>query len=425
MQFAGDQLLGIVDTIAIGSLGAIALAGVTAASAIFIALASIIAGFMSGATIVAAQRIGAHDLDGFGETARAGTAAPLLASIVATIVSFAFSEAMLHGMIGSIASVPQSASYLELRCLSLIPMAIDGTLIGCFGAAGNRALGVRVLAIINLVHIPLLLMLALGWWTHHPLGIVGAGISSLIAETIGAAYAILYVARRPAYRVFAAVRTRLATALHCARLGLPEAVFLAAVMIPDAMLVKIVAPLGVLAIDGLRALNVVSDLTFIVPSPLQTATQIVIGQRLGANDRNGALHFFHRARRIATLIATGVAGAVALLAWPFTYLFTLNPVVAAYAAAPLALHMLTLPLKGYAMLSLAPIRASGDTRFSMWIGLICSFVVIPVAWLTITFAHVGLFAVPIAWIIAWVLRLLLTEWKIRRGDWLLRAPLEA
>ncbi len=55
---------------------------------------------------------------------------------------------------------------------------------------------------VNLVHIPLLMMLGLGWWTHHPLGIVGAGISSLLSETIAACYAIAYIARRPAYRIF-------------------------------------------------------------------------------------------------------------------------------------------------------------------------------------------------------------------------------
>ena len=38
VQMLGDQLLGTVDTIAIGTLGAVALAGATAANTIFIAI---------------------------------------------------------------------------------------------------------------------------------------------------------------------------------------------------------------------------------------------------------------------------------------------------------------------------------------------------------------------------------------------------
>ncbi|MBV8118133.1 MAG: hypothetical protein JOZ01_09150, partial [Candidatus Eremiobacteraeota bacterium] len=55
----GDQILGVVDTIAIGALGPVALAGVTAASAAFIIVLFTVSGFLSGLSIIAAQRIGA------------------------------------------------------------------------------------------------------------------------------------------------------------------------------------------------------------------------------------------------------------------------------------------------------------------------------------------------------------------------------
>ena len=76
VQMLGDQLLGTVDTIAIGSLGTVALAGATAANTIFIAVAFAIFGFMSGTSIVAAQRIGAGDVEGFARTVRAGALVP-------------------------------------------------------------------------------------------------------------------------------------------------------------------------------------------------------------------------------------------------------------------------------------------------------------------------------------------------------------
>jgi MATE family multidrug resistance protein len=180
-----------------------------------------------------------------------------------------------------------------------MPIALSATLIVGIGAAGNQRLGVLVLIVVNLIHIPLLLVLGLGWFTHHPFGIVGAGVSSLLSETIGALFAIAYIARRPQYHVLRERSFSWPLAVRCARLGFPETVFLMGVTTPDVVIVAMLAPLGAIFVAAFRALNVVSDLTFIVPSPLQSAAQIVIGQRLGAGDPQGARWFLERATGVA------------------------------------------------------------------------------------------------------------------------------
>lgn len=425
IQILGDQLLGAVDTIAIGSMGAVALAGATAANTISTAILFLASGFLSGTSIVAAQRIGAGDVDGFARTVRAGVLVPMLVGAICFAASLFGSGPSIHALIGTLPSAHASAIYLILRCASMFPIVVSGTLIVGLGAAGNRQLGILVLTIVNLVHIPLLMMLGLGWWTHHPFGIAGAGISSLLSETIAACYAVFYVARRPAYRIFAQRELSWQLARRCARLGFPEAIFLLGVTAPDIFIVAMLAPLGAMAVAAFRALNVVSDLTFVVPSPLQSATQVVIGQRLGARDPAGARWFFERSLRISLVVTTLTGAIVAVLAWPLAYIFTLDAAIATMAALPLALHMLTLPLKGWAMVSLAPIRASGDTRFSMTVGIVCSALVIPLAWIGIERLHLGLYSVALGWIAAWAMRGLLTQWKLRDGAWMRRAPLAA
>jgi len=425
VQMLGDQLLGIVDTIAIGSLGTVALAGATAASTVGIAIAFGITGLLTGLSIVAAQRIGAHDLDGFARTIRAGALAPVLCGFLCFALSLPFAEPVIHLLVGNLASAHASATYLILRCASTVPMMISGAIIVGLGAAGNRILGILVLVIINAVHIPLLLVLALGWGTHHPFGIEGAGVSSLLSETIAAIFALAYVANKPAYRIFASWNAPLRLAYQCARVGFPEAIFLLGVMAPDVFIVAMLAPLGPTIISAFRALNVVSDLTFVIPQPLQSATQTVIGQRLGARDPAGAQAFLGRAQRLGLTITTFAGIVSAALAWPLAYVFTLNATVASIAALPLALHMVTLPIKGWAMVSMAPIRASGDTQFSMFVGIMCSVLVIPFAWVGIERFHIGLYSVPMGWIAAWSVRALLTQIKLRAGEWTRREPLAA
>jgi len=425
VQMLGDQLLGVVDTIAIGSLGTVALAGATAATTIFMAIAFAALGFMSGTSIVAAQRIGARDIEGFARTVRAGFVGPVAVGVVSFLVSLVAASAAVRALVGPLPSAHASALYLILRCASIVPVVVSGTLITGLAAAGNRRFGVWVLLVVNVVHLPLLAMLALGWVTHHPFGIAGAGVSSLLSETIAAIYAIVYVARRPQYRIFSELTLSWRLAWRCVRLGSPEAVFLLGVMAPDIFIVAMLAPLGAIAVAAFRALNVVSDLTFVVPSPLQSAAQIVIGQRLGARDAMGAQWFFQRATRVSLLLTTLTGIVTALLAWPLAYLFTLDAAVATIAAWPLAVHMITLPLKGWAMLSLAPIRASGDTRFSMVLGIVCSALVIPLAYIGIERLHLGLYSVALGWIVAWGVRAAVTQWKLHDGAWMRRAPLAA
>jgi putative MATE family efflux protein len=423
VQMLGDQVLGIVDTIAIGSLGTTALAGITASTTVFFTLIITVNGLWSGFSIIAAQRVGAHDLDGYARTVRAGGLIPGIVTLLLAALSIPLAPPLLHGMLGDLPSAHAASLYLMLRCASLVPINVSATLIVGLGAAGNRKLGIYLLALINAIHIPLLLVLALGWLTHHPFGIVGAGCSTLISETIAAVVSVIYVARKPVYRIFSQLTIDWSTALRSAWLGLPECVFGFAVVGPDIAIVSMLAHLGAAPVAGFRALSVLSDLTFVVPSPLQSATQTVIGQRLGARDPEGARFFLRRALRTALLISGATGALVALFSWPLAFAITMNAAVASLAAMPLALHMVTLPIKGWAMVALAPVRAAGDTRFSMIVGVICGLLVLPLAWFSIERLHAGLYSVPIAWIIAWSVRAALTAIKLRSGRWEQASPL--
>lgn len=419
LQMLGDQLLGVVDTIAIGYISTAALAGVTAATTVFFTLILMLNGLWSGIGIITAQRVGAHDVDGFARTVRAGFVIPGIAAIVLTLMSVGGAQPLLRAMLGNLPAVHASALYLILRCASLIPINVSATLIVGLGAAGNRKLGVYILAIINLVHIPLLAVLALGWLTHRPFGIVGAGVSTLASETIAAIFALIYVAHKPVYRIFAQRSIDLALALRCAWLGLPESIFGFALVAPDVAIVAMLAPFGATLVAAFRALNVVSDLTFVVPVPLQSATQTVIGQRIGAGDPEGARAFLHKALLTAFVVTSITGVVVAIFAWPLAFVFTMNGAVASVAALPIALHMVTLPIKGWAMVGLAPFRAAGDTRFSMFVGIVCAVLVLPITWVCIERLQIGLFAVPVAWIIAWSARLGLTAHRLHYsgGAW--------
>jgi Na+-driven multidrug efflux pump len=415
-----DQLLGIADTIVIGAFGPAALAAITAGASVFLTLLIPLYAFSAGPRIMGAQAVGAGDMGLFGRVVRASALVPLAVALVFIAIAFAGARPLLHAILPVDPHAPDAATYVILRAVSLVPIVISGTAIAAFGAAGDTRIALRVLIVINAVHLPLLALLALGIGTHHPFGIIGAGSSSLLSEIAGATYALTQVRSRPDLRIFAERRIDLRLARATFILGLPEFVFLVLMVVPDPITIALLAPLGVTMVAAYRALSVVNDLMWAFPGSLGEATQIVVGQRLGARDVAGAKVFAHDAIRAGVVTCTIAGAIVAILAKPLAQLFTLNLALGALAAGPLALHMATAPLKGYGMTALAPIRAAGDTRFSMWLGLLSGGIGVTGIAVGVTVLHLGLWAVPIAWIVAWTARSIATSLRLRSGDWEVR-----
>ena len=413
-----DQLLGIVDTIAIGALGTAALAGITGAVGIFMVLGIGLFAFSSGIRIVGAQAIGAAQSTRYGAIVRAATVVPLVIAALAATASLAGARPLLHAILPRGAPLDASAHYLVLRCACLIPMVCSGMLASAFATAGDSRPTLRLLLAINIVHVPLVFVLALGAGTHHPLGMTGAGISSLIAELAGLAYIVREARRHPELGIFASWSIDPALVRLTASLSWPEFVFLVLQMAPDPFIVAMLAPSGTQPVAAFRALSLVSDITWSIPGALGEASEIIVGQRIGARDYGGATVFQRAATRIAVTVCTLLGAVVALLAWPLAAVCTLSPALATLAAGPLALHAgLTLPLKGYAMTVLAPIRGAGDTRFVMAMGVVMTAIAVTVMALGIRVFGLGLWAVPAGWIAGWVVRGTLTTARLASGDW--------
>src|ERR1700682_4678768 len=96
LAMVGDQLLGIVDTIAIGSFGTAALAGITGAVGVFMVLGIGLFAFGTGLRIVGAQAIGAGQSERFGTIVRSATLVPLAIAALAAVASVFASHPLMQ-----------------------------------------------------------------------------------------------------------------------------------------------------------------------------------------------------------------------------------------------------------------------------------------------------------------------------------------
>jgi len=418
LAMVGDQLLGIVDTIAIGALGTAALAGITGAVGVFMVLGIGLFAFGSGVRIVGAQAIGAGQSERYGAIVRAAVVTPLAIALLAALASTVAARPLMHAILPAGAPLDAAAHYLMLRCACLIPMVCSGMLAVAFATAGESKPTLHLLLVINAVHVPLVFVFALGAVTHHAFGLTGAGLSSLIAELVGLAYMVRVTMKRPDLGIFSSRAIDRRLVARTASISWPEFVFLTLQIAPEPVTIGLLAPYGTESVAAFRALSLVSDVTWALPGALGDASEIVLGQRIGARDYAGATKFQRDATRYGVLVCLVVGGIVAALAWPLAAICTLSPALATLAAWPLAAHVgVTLPLKGYAMTVLAPIRGAGDTRFVMVMGIVTTIVAVTGIWAGIELLHVGLWAVPFGWTASWLVRGVITTLRLNGGDW--------
>src|ERR1700681_1596453 len=155
LAMVSDQLLGIVDTIAIGALGTAALAGITGAVGVFMVLGIGLFAFGSGVRIVGAQAIGAGQSERFGAIVRAAVVVPLAIAAFAALASMFTARPLMQAILPGGAPLEAASRYLVLRCCCLIPMVCSGMLATAFATAGDSKLTLRLLVVINVVHVPL------------------------------------------------------------------------------------------------------------------------------------------------------------------------------------------------------------------------------------------------------------------------------
>ncbi|MGH7330826.1 MAG: MATE family efflux transporter, partial [Polyangiaceae bacterium] len=114
LALIADQFLGIADTIVIGALGTAALAGISAATSVFVILAIGLWAFPSAARILGAQALGAGDAVGFGKIVRSSAITPVAVALIVAIVALVAAEPLMGAMLGSIPVRSAAAQYLML-----------------------------------------------------------------------------------------------------------------------------------------------------------------------------------------------------------------------------------------------------------------------------------------------------------------------
>lgn len=365
----GMMLMGVVDTIMVGHLSAVALAAVALGNLFFFAVAIFGMGVLFALDPLISQAVGARDEVAIARALQRGFIIAVGVTIVLSI-AFPFTSRILVLMRQPHAVIAPATAYVLMVAPSTFPLLGFVLLRQTLQAMGRVQPIIWTIAGANVMNLALNWVFIYGKFGSPALGVVGSALATTLSRY--AMFLILLGVGLPQLRDYVHPRRdalALKPLLRMLRLGIPIGVgqFLEYMNFGG-----IAVLMGLLGTNQMAAHQVainIASFTFMVPAGIASAAAVLVGHAIGRNDAEGA----RRIGRAALILAAGFMTPSALLmrAVPglLARIYTPDPAVLAFAVVLLPIAGLFQVFDGLHVVGAGVLRGTGDTRFPMMIAL--------------------------------------------------------
>ena len=292
--------IGLADTLMVSSVGEAAVSGVSLVDTFNTLMIQIMTALATGGAVVASQYIGHREE----KSARAAAAQIMFImssfSILVAAVVVVGRHAILRGIFGSIdADVMKYAeTYFLLSALSYPFIGLYNAGAALFRAQGNSKISMMSSLVMNVVNIGGNAILIFGF----KMGVMGAALASLVSRAV-ACCAVLFLLQKPdcMLRVtgLSAMKPDGKLIRRILRVGIPAGIENGMFQIGKLSVASLTSTLGTAAIAANAVANTTSTFLNIPASAVGMAVLTVVGQCLGAGEKEQAVWYARRLLLVA------------------------------------------------------------------------------------------------------------------------------
>jgi MATE family multidrug resistance protein len=377
-----SSMLMITDTWMLGPLGPVALAAASLTASIVVILWAALVGFLAPVGILVARAFGAGDFAG-------------VASVVAHArwLGLGIGTASAAMMVGGLFLLPHAGqppevvagitAYWVAMALVLIPYSVNLVFKQALDAIDRPWTGVALMFVAVVVNIPLNYGLIHGLWGLPRLGLAGAGVATLVAETASLlAFSCFWRFAPSMASARKAVMLERRLFADQSRAGIPMGVQYLAEGGSISVAGLLIGLLGATALAANQIVFSVATVLYMLPLGMAGAVAVRISQAVGSGEN----------RRVR---AIGVAALVLVTMWTGSFTLVLvaagpriaatfiadSAVVEAAGAMFVAVGLMQV-FDGVQSVSLGALRALLDSRWPTAVTLIAYWVLaLPLGWL--------------------------------------------
>ena len=414
--------IGLADTLMVSSVGEAAVSGVSLVDSFNTLMIQVMSALATGGAVVTSQYIGHREP----KNAKAAAAQILFVlasfSLVVAAVVVVGRHAILRGIFGSIdADVMRYAeTYFLLSALSYPFIGLYNAGAALFRAQGNSKISMLSSLVMNVINIGGNAVLIYGFG----MGVLGAALASLVSRAVSC-LVVLYLLQKPACPLRVDGLRALAPdgglIRRILRVGIPAGIENGMFQIGKLSVSSLTSTLGTAAIAANAVANTASTFLNIPANAVGMAALTVVGQCLGAGEKEQAVYYSRR------LLLTAYCGAWVMNLSAF--LFANRFVISLFNLSPEAQTMALQVMVWFNFVSLffwpssftLPniLRAAGDARFTMAVSILSMWVFrVGFCYVMVLGFHGRLLSIWMGMFLDWVFRSLCFFVRFARGRWM-------
>ncbi len=420
LTFGLESLVGLVDSLMVGRLGAVSLAGVGIGVQILQGTHVVVIAVGGGTLALVARAVGARQHRAAEDVLVQSLYCALAFGLAIAVPVWLFAEETVALFGVDAAVIGEGAAYVRYIMIGVPLAALFEIFAAAYRGAGDMRTPLVLSAIVNVVNVIGLYLLIFGHFGFPRMGVSGSGLSSSIAFALGMLLAAAVMRRRDAVLRLrrSALRPDFALARRMLRIGLPAATEQLLLQFGFFLYLITAAHYGTKAMAayfiGVRILG----LCFLPGLGFGAAAGTIVGQTLGAGQPEQAQRSGWQAVRLAALFMSAGGCAIFLGAEHIARAFVDDAEVIADAVPFIRILALAQPLMALDFTLGGALRGAGDTRFPL-ISMLLGFYG---ARLGLAFAGTFVFDLGLTWVWLtllgdYVVRGALKAWRFHGGAW--------
>lgn len=431
VQNAITNFVALLDNIMIGQLGTEEMSGVAIINQLLFVFNVTLFGACAGAGIFTSQFHGSGNPDGVRQTFRykllLGGILLAASLLVLCLWGTPLIQAWLHqsSSTGDLALTLSSAQgYLKIMLWGLLPYTLKEVYASTLRETGRSVPPMVAGLIAVAVNLFLNYLLIFGKWGMPRLGITGGAIATVVSRVVECAVVMVWTHRNTeknpyivgVYRSFH-IQPKLAKSITCK--GMPllfnELLWSGAV----AVLSRCYAQRGLDIVAGYNIASAVIELAAVVYLALGSATAIVLGQILGADDKPRAKAAVPKLAVLSAVLCTLVGIVTIALSGVFPLLYNTTDHIRSLAQKFIIIYGCFQPVYAISNVEYFSLRSGGKMLITFLFDSLFSWiVVVPVAIALIWGTALGAVLVYLVVQFTELLKAILGYFYVKRGSWL-------
>ena len=373
VQNAITNFVNLLDNLMVGRIGTDQMSGVAIANQLVFVFSLTIFGAVSGAGIFTAQFHGAGNADGVRASFRYKLYVCLLLTTAALIL-FACAGPRLVSLYLNDTTDPERVArtldfamqYLRVMLLGLLPFALTQCYAGTLRETGETAMPMFASILAVTVNLSFNYLLIFGKLGFPRLGVRGAAIATVLSRYVELIFIVIYThthcKKHPfAEGLYRTLHIPVRLARDITTKGMPLLANELLWSLGMTFINQCYSTRGLAAVAAVNITGTAWNLFCVIMFAMGNAVAILVGQRLGAGDKQGARDMDRKLVFLTVVVHIVMGTLLVLCSGMIPLLYNVEPAVRETTSRLLIIAGLALPIHSYVHVVYFSIRSGGKT----------------------------------------------------------------